>query len=143
MSESIADIKKDIKEIKAKLKELTRRQVEEDATAGRSSLIDIYTHQLLHHEVTLRGLQIRARVEKAGHDYDEWWTWAKSLYDIRITTDGPGYRVVSMARDWEEAPSWEFGHEIDCKEKIEQLVGYKMYDRNRGRGSIEDDLKEA
>jgi hypothetical protein len=67
----------------------------------------------------------------------DWFTWAKSLYTI-----DDNYTVTSAARDWEEPKEWACGCKSEAMEKIEQLIFYKEYDRNRGHGDMDKDLEE-
>lgn len=142
MSQEIKAFKEHIKHTKAQLKKLN----EENATQpnkARDALIGIYSRDLAEHEVALRGLKIRGRVEKAGLDYDEWWAWAQSLYSIDYCVNSNQFVVTSKARTWETDMSWGFADQISCKEKVEQLVGYKIRDRKRGRGDMEKDLADV
>lgn len=67
---------------------------------------------------------------------DEWMEWAKSLYKDTGTT------IVSLARDWNEEKSWPYENEYEKMKIVYRLINYKVYDRKRGRGSIEADLKD-
>lgn len=80
---------------------------------------------------------LKARVAKTGMTFDEWLAWAKSLYDI--TSE---FTVVSRAANWSVDMSWDHKEYIDALEKVEQLVRYKDYDRQRGRGSYIADLSK-
>ena len=68
----------------------------------------------------------------------EWLAWAKSLYVIEpIET---GWRVRSTAREWREEKYWEVPCRIDADERVEQLVNYKIRDRERGKASGKSDM---
>lgn len=68
----------------------------------------------------------------------DWYMWAKSLYTI-----DDNYTVTSAARDWSEERQWLCGCQSEALEKIEQLIEYKEYDRNRGRGDMDKDLVDV
>lgn len=80
--------------------------------------------------------RITKKVNQLGHTYDQWYDWATSLYTI--TSE---FKVISSARDWDEEMSWEMPDAPSALEKVEQLVGYKIYDRNRGRGNMDKDME--
>jgi hypothetical protein len=86
------------------------------------------------HNKSRRAEHVERVTNKYGN-YDEWFTWAKSLYIIHLN-----FTVESTARNWQEERSWACIDEIDALEKVEQLVYYKEYDRNRGRGDMVSDL---
>lgn len=136
------ELKTNIKEIKASLKKLDKSPMRGEA---REQLRTLYTNQLSTLEVELRGQRIRDRVEKHGINYDDWWTWAQSLYSITFCINSNQFVVTSKARDWNQDTdmSWAYPDEISCKEKIEQLCGYKLYDRKRGRGDMDQDLTQG
>lgn len=85
-----------------------------------------------------RRFMFEQRIEEKSGNLYEWLNWAKSLYPIEKTENG--FTVKSNARKWKKDTSWVFDHEIDCLEKIEKLIGYKINDRKRGRGNVEEDL---
>lgn len=74
------------------------------------------------------------------HDVHDWYSWAKSLYPIEETNNQ--YIVHSTAKEWsDEAPKyWVCSSEAEAWEKIDQLIDWKIKDRNRGFGSMEEDL---
>lgn len=74
------------------------------------------------------------RLEGSGVSFTEWMEWAKSQYRV-IEEDGI-VKVLSSCSNKE----WEFEYEVDGLEKVWQLIGYKEYDRGRGRGSMEEDM---
>jgi hypothetical protein len=136
------EIKASIRDIKASLKKLDKSPVRGDA---REQLRSLYINQLSTLEVELRGQKIRERVEKHGINYDDWWTWAQSLYSITFCINSNQFVVDSKAREWKDDVdmSWAYPDEMSCKEKIEQLCGYKLYDRKRGRGDMDQDLNQG
>ena len=136
-AEQVQELRELIRETKASIKKL--RNKEDNAT--NRILINAYEGSLERSQVALRGLMIRVRVEKHGINYDDWWTWALTQYKIEQAFGF--YVVVSLARDWHVDMRWEFADEISSKEKIAQLCGYKIYDRKRGRGDMNQDLKEV
>ena len=83
--------------------------------------------------------RIAAKIEANGsfRSYDDWYKWAMSLYRI-----DDNFTVHSKARNWnEEDPMyWTCCSEAEALEKIEQLINYKIYDRNRGSGDMTKDL---
>ena len=74
------------------------------------------------------------RLEGSSISITEWIEWAKSLYSIEDM--GGMYTVTSRCSDG----VWELEYEVDALEKVWQLIGYKEYDRKRGRGCVEEDL---
>lgn len=61
---------------------------------------------------------------------DVWLEWARSLYIIHDKVDGK-IKLESKARDWKEEYVWYFEEMIDVLEKIEVLIGYKLWSRTR------------
>lgn len=133
---SLQECKTNIKDIKAKLKCIAKQQLVKP-NPNNDVLSSLYSKLLLQQEVDLRGLKLRERVTNTGVNYDEWQAWALSLYSI-TQLDNSTYQVDSKAKQWNK--SWIEPDHISAEEKIEQLCGYKMYDRSRGRGDIELDL---
>lgn len=82
------------------------------------------------------------KIEAFGVDGQEWLTWAKSLYAIANTeiNDCFVFVVHSNAANWKEEMSWIFDTEAESLNKILGLIGYKIQDRNRGRGDVAEDL---
>ena len=85
-------------------------------------------------------IQAKAEANDSFREFSDWYTWAKSLYPIEENNDG--YVVHSTAKNWsEDAPKyWVCASEAEAWEKIEQLIDWKILDRNRGSGSMESDL---
>lgn len=134
---------KEIKELKLVIKthEKKLNKINSEAT---KQVLAIYQRALSEAEVDLRYMKLKDRVVKSGTNFDAWEEWARSLYSIE-EPDGLllfSYRLRSKAREWKEEMSWDLPADIDCKEKIEQLIGYKVYDRQRERGDMEKDLSE-
>ncbi len=141
-NEQINEFKVHIKDIKKNLKKLYKEE-ETRPNAARQSIIAINEKQLKEHIDMLDQLKFRSKVEeKTGVDFNEWWTWAKSLYKFGPTLSGT-MRVQSFALEWKEPMVWEFDSEYDCQKKVWQLCGYKIYDRKRGRGDMAEDLGAA
>lgn len=91
-------------------------------------------------ETAEREEKIKNKIIAKGVDYEEWLKWAESLYSIN--KEGNKVFLRSNARDWKEDREWDFNFEIDAKEKRLQLVGWKIHDRNRGRGDMSKDLSK-
>lgn len=136
---NLEECKTNIKDIKAKIKSIAKQQLAKP-NPNNDVLSNLYSKILLEQEVELRGLKIRERVTNTGISYDEWHDWAMSLYSI-TQLDDDTYKVDSKARDWDM--SWVEPDHISAEEKIEQLCGYKMYDRSRDRGDMKLDLIKA
>ncbi len=81
--------------------------------------------------------ELKERLAKQGIDYEDWVEWANSLYVIEPSLNS--VIVRSNAKDWDKI--WEVDSHIDGLLKIEQLIGYKIHDRKRGRGDMEKDLE--
>lgn len=96
----------------------------------------------LKEEHNKRKSELQVRLTKSGVvDFDAWLSWAKSLY--KITMLSTEWRVESEARDWNEPMVWYFQYEIECYEKVEQLINYKIRDRKRGHGDQAKDLSKV
>ena len=107
-----------------------------------SSLIE-YQKFLLENEVKVKVLTREQAYQNRMEGYSsEWHEWARKLYTIE-TLEDKTLKVRSNALNWQVDMSWTFPSEIDALEKIEQLVNWKMADRDRGFGSIEQDLAKA
>lgn len=75
-------------------------------------------------ELAERQAKFEARIIEKMGDMDAWLDWANSMYSIE--EENNMLVVRSRAKDWDK--SWSFDHRIECLEKIEQLIGYKIYD---------------
>ena len=85
-----------------------------------------------------RANKIRSLRDKLAMEFgEEWEEWAKSLY---VDMDG---KIISTARDWKFEKSWYYNDELEKLQKIEQLIRYKVYDRRRGHGSVDEDLQKT
>lgn len=103
--------------------------------AQRARMIE-EEERLYHAEVTAMNEKECAAIRERLHGYDEEWeAWAKSLYA------DDGIKLISKARDWKDEVSWPYSSEVEKLRKIEQLVKWKIHDRARGRGSVEEDLE--
>lgn len=80
-------------------------------------------HELRQEEE--RKSAFRQKIESKYGNYDDWYTWAKTLYSISLD-----FKVVSLAKEWEEEKSWQFFSNIECLEKVEQLIEWKHYDHH-------------
>lgn len=92
----------------------------------------------------MRREALEERIRAQGVSMGDWLDWAHSLYSIKnnSTIQAPGWTVQSKARVWKNTKIWHLNSEIDCLEKVEQLIGYKIYDRERDRGDLIKDLAE-
>lgn len=72
-------------------------------------------------------------------DFDEWIKWAKTLYSIE--ENNGNFTVKSVAKNWKSDKTWTVDSKVSAYEKIERLIDYKDYDRNRNIGDREEDLK--
>lgn len=111
---------------------------ETEAKARFTKLRDVYLtkfNDAKQAEITDRYKKLERRVTLAGVNMAEWREWAETLYTIT-----PTFELVSTAKQWKTQKSWQYETEIDCLEKIEQLIGYKIYDRKRGHGDVNEDL---
>jgi hypothetical protein len=107
-----------------------------------TKLYNVYTQKwkdAVAQDIADREARLEQRIIERVGDFEVWMDWAKSLY--AITYDAGLYEVKSKARDWKDDRVWKFEHNIDCLEKIEQLIGYKIYDRKRGRGDMGEDVQ--
>lgn len=104
----------------------------------------MWTEQVVK-ETTVREAKIKDKILAKGVDYEKWLVWAESLYSIvkESNAQQSAYLLRSTARNWKEEKHWSFDFEIDAKEKRLRLVGYKIYDRNRGDGDMQKDLNKA
>jgi hypothetical protein len=89
-----------------------------------------------------RETRLIKKIEKAGIDYAEWISWAKSLYKIHRDELG-NMRVISMAKEWIGEMSWQVDSEVGALEKIYKLIEWKKADRERGHGDIVEDLSKV
>lgn len=113
-------------------------EISEEITAAEDAL---KRNQELR-EIEQRELRFKERITSKHGDFTDWWKWAESLYTITQDEETKQFTVNSNARDWKSEMSWgPFNTKIDAIEKIEDLINYKINDRNRGRGSMQDDLK--
>jgi hypothetical protein len=71
----------------------------------------------------VRTAQHRVRIEAKYGNYDEWYAKSKALYEITVD-----FKVISHAAQWEEEKYWLLASNVDCLEKVEQLIDYKYYD---------------
>lgn len=105
----------------------TPEEVRRYEQAVANAKINIYNYRLR---------RLEDRVEKSyGGTFDEWWETVKKMYYIT-----ENYTVVSNAIEWKTDRIWECSDIIEAQEKILELCGYKNLDRNRGRGSRQDDV---
>jgi uncharacterized protein YdcH (DUF465 family) len=86
--------------------------------------------------------KVMSRIENNSrfNSFYEWFQWAKSLYPIQ--DNGDHLVVTSNARKWSDGTdmSWIVYSEVEAIEKIDELITYKINDRNRGRGSMDKDM---
>ena len=88
-------------------------------------------------EVAVKTEKECEKIRQRLSSYDpEWETWAKSLYKDQ------GDKLVSTAREWKEEVAWTIDSELAKLKKIEKLVKYKIRDRMRGRGNVEEDISK-
>lgn len=76
--------------------------------------------------------------------FPDWDTWAHSLYPI--TKIAPStWKITSLALDWDPSnpKEWTCCSTEEVLAKIQQLISYKIYDRERGIGDKEKDLLQA
>lgn len=121
-----------------KFSEMANNATDDADVARFTKLKGIYLNKfndLEKKRVADRYDKLKTRIAKHGETYEVWLQWANTLYTIT-----PEFKVISNAVEWKEERSWDCGTEIDCLEKIEQLIGYKEFDRKRGRGDINKDL---
>lgn len=120
---------------------LAKQTSSEEEKALRNKIASNYYNKWLDKlakDAIERENKIKSKLEDHGIEYDEWIAWAESLYTIEKVDSK--FLLRSNARDWVEERNWIFDFDIDAKEKRFQLVGYKIHDRKRGRGSMEKDL---
>lgn len=87
----------------------------------------------------LRTKKFEAKVKlKTELSYLDWWTMVQKMYYINSN-----FTVTSRTKNWKEGKSWTHSSELDAKERILKLVGYKAYDRSRGLGSEALDAKKV
>ena len=89
-------------------------------------------------EYDKRVTKFEARILRKCGDVEAWYEWALTLYVIDVSDDTNQHTVHSKCKDWDK--SWTFDNRLDCLQKIEKLIGYKITDRKRGVGNMHDDL---
>lgn len=65
----------------------------------------------------------------------EWHDWARSLYIV-----SENFTVKSNAKNWKEDRLWYCSNELEAIEKVNTLIQYKICDRQRGHGDVNEDL---
>ena len=89
----------------------------------------------------IRMKKLTDRVKKTCvHGVSEWFDWVYTLYKVEKTEEDK-WKLESLCRQWTEQKEWFFDSQVEALEKIETLIGYKIYDRSRGMGDAEKDLE--
>jgi hypothetical protein len=68
-----------------------------------------------------------AKVEAKNLNYDTWEEYILSQYKILKKSD-LCWTVESYAREWKDDRVWDLSDELECKEKIFQLMNWRYYD---------------
>lgn len=100
---------------------------------------EAFKANMAQREIEQRELALKERITSKVGNYLKWMEWAESLYPI--TEEAGVFTITSNAAKWKENVAWSFGTKIECLEKIEVLIGYKIVDRNRGYGDMDKDLE--
>ena len=121
--------------------EIEKLEAEANEIAEQLSVADAaYEQAQQKREIEQRELRLKERITTKHGDFTKWWEWAISLYIVEQTSTGLWF-VTSKARDWNDEMSWGgYVDRISALEKVEELINYKINDRNRGHGNIEKDL---
>lgn len=68
-----------------------------------------------------------AKVEAKNLNYDTWEEYILSQYKILKKSDSC-WTVESHAREWKDGRVWDLSDDLECKEKIFQLMNWRYYD---------------
>ena len=119
------------------------RELEEEANRLAeeiSQVEDAHKRRMEEEDQRRREEDLKRRITSKCGDYLQWLSWAESLYPI--TQENNEYTFTSNARNWKDGHTYgPYRSKIEALERIEELINYKIYDRNRGRGDINEDLK--
>ena len=93
----------------------------------------------------LRKSIVEKRLSKSlnldGKTLEIWYAWAQTQYKTYQDKDSQ-YIVESLCKDWNEQNIWVVDSPSGQLEKIEILIGYKIYDRSRESGNILKDIEK-
>jgi DNA repair exonuclease SbcCD ATPase subunit len=106
---------------------------------------EAYQKRMAEEELRRKEEGLKARITSKVGNYLDWMKWAESLYPITLDEDGK-FIFISKARDWKKPEDHTYGpftHKIDALIEIEQLINWKIQDRNRGHGDMDEDLANA
>jgi len=79
---------------------------------------------------------------EAKHQGADWWQIMEANYPVVKDEARNSWVVTSRAREWENAPEWEFHYKYDALAKVQQLVRWIADGRRRGFGDVETDLEK-
>jgi len=79
---------------------------------------------------------------EAKHQGADWWQIMEANYPVIKDEARNSWVVTSKAREWENAPEWEFHYKYDALAKVQQLVRWIADGRRRGFGDVETDLEK-